>query len=115
VIDRSLLRLFQSQRDLDGGIAGFGIRVTAGAAKALVLTYRNDKLCPGSSVTPPMSSSIPNSSPSGSFVSPTSSAGSGSSPRPIAALGGRIHPQIAWAKLEALVEGAALATRQLWR
>jgi 5-methyltetrahydropteroyltriglutamate--homocysteine methyltransferase len=30
-------------------------------------------------------------------------------------LGGRIHPQIAWAKLEALVEGAALATRQLWR
>jgi 5-methyltetrahydropteroyltriglutamate--homocysteine methyltransferase len=30
-------------------------------------------------------------------------------------LGGRIHPQIAWAKLEALVEGAALATRRLWR
>jgi 5-methyltetrahydropteroyltriglutamate--homocysteine methyltransferase len=30
-------------------------------------------------------------------------------------LGGRIHPQIAWAKLEALVQGAALATRQLWR
>jgi len=30
-------------------------------------------------------------------------------------LGGRIHPQIAWAKLEALVEGVALATRQLWR
>jgi 5-methyltetrahydropteroyltriglutamate--homocysteine methyltransferase len=29
-------------------------------------------------------------------------------------LGGRIHPQIAWAKLEALVEGARLATRQLW-
>ena len=29
-------------------------------------------------------------------------------------LGGRIHPQIAWAKLEALVAGAALATRQLW-
>ena len=29
-------------------------------------------------------------------------------------LGGRIHPQIAWAKLEALVEGAELATRQLW-
>jgi 5-methyltetrahydropteroyltriglutamate--homocysteine methyltransferase len=28
-------------------------------------------------------------------------------------LGGRIHPQIAWAKLEALVAGAALATRQL--
>ena len=30
-------------------------------------------------------------------------------------LGGRIHPQIAWAKLEALVEGARLATHQLWR
>ena len=29
-------------------------------------------------------------------------------------LGGRIHPQIAWAKLEALVEGARRATRQLW-
>jgi 5-methyltetrahydropteroyltriglutamate--homocysteine methyltransferase len=29
-------------------------------------------------------------------------------------LGGRVHPQIAWAKLEALVEGAARATRQLW-
>jgi 5-methyltetrahydropteroyltriglutamate--homocysteine methyltransferase len=29
-------------------------------------------------------------------------------------LGGRIHPQIAWAKLEALVEGARLATKQLW-
>ena len=30
-------------------------------------------------------------------------------------LGGRVHPDIAWAKLEALVQGAALATRQLWR
>jgi 5-methyltetrahydropteroyltriglutamate--homocysteine methyltransferase len=29
-------------------------------------------------------------------------------------LGGRVHPSIAWAKLEALVEGAALATRQIW-
>ena len=29
-------------------------------------------------------------------------------------LGGRVHPQIAWAKLGALVEGADLATRQLW-
>ena len=29
-------------------------------------------------------------------------------------LGGRIHPQIAWAKLEALAQGAALANRQLW-
>jgi 5-methyltetrahydropteroyltriglutamate--homocysteine methyltransferase len=28
-------------------------------------------------------------------------------------LGGRVHPEIAWAKLEALVEGAALAARQL--
>ena len=30
-------------------------------------------------------------------------------------LGGRIHPQLAWAKLEALAQGAALATRRLWR
>lgn len=30
-------------------------------------------------------------------------------------LGGRLHPLIAWAKLEALAEGAALASRQLWR
>jgi 5-methyltetrahydropteroyltriglutamate--homocysteine methyltransferase len=30
-------------------------------------------------------------------------------------LGGRIHPQIGWAKLEALAQGAALATKQLWR
>jgi 5-methyltetrahydropteroyltriglutamate--homocysteine methyltransferase len=29
-------------------------------------------------------------------------------------LGGRIHPQIAWAKLEFLAQGAALASRQLW-
>jgi 5-methyltetrahydropteroyltriglutamate--homocysteine methyltransferase len=29
-------------------------------------------------------------------------------------LGGRIHPQIARAKLEALVQGAALASRRLW-
>jgi len=30
-------------------------------------------------------------------------------------LGGRVHPDIAWAKLDALAQGAALATRQLWR
>ena len=30
-------------------------------------------------------------------------------------LGGRVYPQIAWAKLETLVEGAALASKQLWR
>ena len=30
-------------------------------------------------------------------------------------LGGRVHPQICWAKLEVLAEGAALATRELWR
>ena len=29
-------------------------------------------------------------------------------------LGGRIHPSLAWAKLKVLVEGAALASRQLW-
>jgi 5-methyltetrahydropteroyltriglutamate--homocysteine methyltransferase len=30
-------------------------------------------------------------------------------------LGGRVHPQIAWAKLHALSEGAALASKQLWK
>ena len=30
-------------------------------------------------------------------------------------LGGRVHAQIAWAKLEALAQGAALASKQLWR
>ena len=29
-------------------------------------------------------------------------------------LGGRIHPQIAWAKLAALAEGARVATHDLW-
>jgi 5-methyltetrahydropteroyltriglutamate--homocysteine methyltransferase len=29
-------------------------------------------------------------------------------------LGGRIHPQLAWAKLRALSEGAALASKRLW-
>jgi 5-methyltetrahydropteroyltriglutamate--homocysteine methyltransferase len=29
-------------------------------------------------------------------------------------LGGRVHPQIAWAKLRALVEGARLASKELW-
>ena len=30
-------------------------------------------------------------------------------------LGGRIHPQLVWAKLAALSEGAALASRELWK
>jgi 5-methyltetrahydropteroyltriglutamate--homocysteine methyltransferase len=29
--------------------------------------------------------------------------------------GGRIHPQIAWAKLQALADGARLATKELWK
>jgi 5-methyltetrahydropteroyltriglutamate--homocysteine methyltransferase len=29
--------------------------------------------------------------------------------------GGRIHAQLAWAKLQALAEGARLATKELWR
>ena len=29
-------------------------------------------------------------------------------------LGGRVHPQVAWAKLRALREGAALASKKLW-
>ena len=30
-------------------------------------------------------------------------------------LGGRVHAQIAWAKLESLAQGAALASKALWR
>lgn len=30
-------------------------------------------------------------------------------------LGGRIHPQIAWAKLDSLAQGAELASKRLWR
>ncbi len=30
-------------------------------------------------------------------------------------LGGRVHPQIAWAKLDTLAKGAELATTKLWR
>ena len=30
-------------------------------------------------------------------------------------LGGRVHADIAWAKLDALVQGAALASKELWR
>jgi 5-methyltetrahydropteroyltriglutamate--homocysteine methyltransferase len=29
-------------------------------------------------------------------------------------MGGRVHPSIAWAKLRAMADGAALATKQLW-
>lgn len=29
-------------------------------------------------------------------------------------LGGRVHPQLAWAKLRALTDGATLASQQLW-
>jgi 5-methyltetrahydropteroyltriglutamate--homocysteine methyltransferase len=29
-------------------------------------------------------------------------------------LGGRLHPQLAWAKIAALTEGAQLASRELW-
>jgi 5-methyltetrahydropteroyltriglutamate--homocysteine methyltransferase len=30
-------------------------------------------------------------------------------------LGGRVHEEIAWAKLRSLAEGAALASKELWR
>jgi 5-methyltetrahydropteroyltriglutamate--homocysteine methyltransferase len=29
-------------------------------------------------------------------------------------LGGRVHPQIAWAKLRAVRDGAAIASKKLW-
>ena len=30
-------------------------------------------------------------------------------------LGGRLHPEIVWAKFQAMTEGARLATDRLWR
>jgi 5-methyltetrahydropteroyltriglutamate--homocysteine methyltransferase len=42
------------------------------------------------------------------------SAATTSSPRPDCGLGGRVHPQIAWATLEALAQGAELASKRLW-
>ena len=30
-------------------------------------------------------------------------------------LGGRLHPEIVWAKFQAMAEGARLASEQLWR
>jgi 5-methyltetrahydropteroyltriglutamate--homocysteine methyltransferase len=30
-------------------------------------------------------------------------------------LGGRVHAELAWAKLRALAEGAQLASKHLWR
>ena len=34
--------------------------------------------------------------------------------RPDCGLGNRVHPQIAWAKLRALRDGAAIASKKLW-
>ena len=67
-----------------------------------------------SSATPPTWSSTPSSSPTGSCASPRSSVARTSSPSTDCGLGGRVHPQIAWAKLDALVQGAELATKRLW-
>ncbi len=52
-------------------------------------------------------------------VSPSSSAARTSSPVPTAASPRsegvqRVHPQVMWAKLEALAEGARIASRELW-
>jgi len=33
---------------------------------------------------------------------------------PGSGVGGRVHPQIAWAKLRALRDGAAIASEKLW-
>ena len=69
---------------------------------------------PASSATPPTSSSTRSSSPTASCATPTSSAARTSSPAPTAAWAAASTPQIAWAKLKALSEGAALATKELW-
>jgi len=54
---------------------------------------------------------------SASFASRTSSAGKrGHQPLPICGLGGRVHPRHRLDQnSDALTEGAALATRQVWR
>ena len=73
-----------------------------------------------SSATRRTSSSTPSSWRSGSCASPSSSGASGSSPAPTPAGFAqtpyitRVHPTLIWAKLEALVEGARLASERLW-
>ena len=66
------------------------------------------------SATPRMSSSIPNWSPNASCASPIWLDGNAIASTDCG-LGGRVHPDIAWAKLETLAQGAALASRELWR
>ena len=76
--------------------------------------------CPGSCATPTTSSSTRASSPTGSSPTPAlvgrenviASADCGFSSRAIYTP--EVHPTVAWAKLEALAEGARLATEQLW-
>ena len=75
---------------------------------------------PGSSPSRRCWSSTPCWSPTGSSVSPTWSAGRTSSPAPIAALPAarrrqEIHLTVVWAKLDALVEGARIASQRLWK
>ena len=73
---------------------------------------------PASSAMPPMSSNIRNWSPSALCASPNWSAARTCWPdrlrfRP-RAFYRRVHPSVMWAKLDALAQGARLASKQLW-
>ena len=46
---------------------------------------------------------------------PASSGARMSWPAADCGMGGRVHAEIGWAKLAALAEGAAIATKALWR
>jgi 5-methyltetrahydropteroyltriglutamate--homocysteine methyltransferase len=70
-------------------------------------------LIPASSLIRPTSSSIPNWCRSGCSAMRGASARNNVIAGADCGFGGRSHPQVAWAKLRAMVEGAALASRAL--
>ena len=65
------------------------------------------------SATPPTSWSTPSWWPSGSAASPSGVGAENVIASTDCGLGGRVHPQIAWAKLGSLVDGAEIASKQL--
>ena len=67
--------------------------------------------CPASSATPPTSSSTPSWSPTGSPGSPRSVGRENVIASTDCGLGGRVHPQIAWAKLDTLAAGRGARQR----
>ena len=95
-------------------------RARMGGVEARQAAGRQDAACPASSPNRPCWSSIPSWWRSASSASPASSAASASSPAPTAASPRspdrtRCIPSIVWAKFKALVDGAKLASGQLWK